>query len=766
MLFLVFLNNNEIFSQNWLPVLTNERGDTIPYTFPPPDSTYVKNEIIIKFEATALQLNKLCYEYYSIESSKDKKNNSKQEFLSSQKQFLLNQKFQVDSLLNNPNLISFIKSFGGDTLSRLTVANPCVDTISITRLGDTIKCNDFLWMKLKINNDSSALPLAILLSANFQSELEIASLDFYDLLTKTSLDQDVSNQWYLQYGKMDVENAWNYSVSNRYIKIAVIDDGLDYNHCDFGNGKGTNYKVVSGWNYTENNSDFSLNSYHGTRSAGILGALSNRACSLVGNSSGISGGWGNLGGQTDLGLGAQIFGFRCTDPDDNLYLKSSYVISAILEASFGNPDNLNSGYGYGVHIINYSASGAQYEPAKLSAVMTAYENNVNFVVARGNNYNSDLLYPACYSQNIVTSVGASDYQGEKVDFSSYGGNMDLLAPGFGIWSTKYSNQWGYYSGTSASAPMVSGCYGIMKSIAVENMWNNKNNFRYDICEPEDYEGMLKAASLSSSNVYTNEKGWGVANIGNFFRQLYEENYILKHYSIENTKQYGEWSPLSGLVTFTSNVSHYNRKLQKGSYYMKVREVTGYYDIDYGVFNDLYNIFVWGRGDRERSGGFSKALPNEQVRYISITNGQGSSSSVDGIIFNHRQRVNFKTYQYDIWDFDNNYKGRYPLDEEIKFNFSIWGKSIFSDVKYTNINNSKLLKFVSILDNKINIVFRDDVNLDITLKIGIYDLLGNKIFEVTEVSNNQIEINFSEYAHGLYIIKLTSGAQNEISKFQY
>lgn len=69
---LIFIAGFNIFSPTWLPTYRDENGYTIPYNFPPPDSSYLHNEIIIFFKPQALFLNKLCYDIQSSSSTKSK----------------------------------------------------------------------------------------------------------------------------------------------------------------------------------------------------------------------------------------------------------------------------------------------------------------------------------------------------------------------------------------------------------------------------------------------------------------------------------------------------------------------------------------------------------------------------------------------------------------------------------------------------------------------------------------------------------------------
>ena len=50
-------------SQDWLPVIQLENGDTVQYEWPIPDSAYKPNEVIVLFRPAAIDLDRLCYAY-------------------------------------------------------------------------------------------------------------------------------------------------------------------------------------------------------------------------------------------------------------------------------------------------------------------------------------------------------------------------------------------------------------------------------------------------------------------------------------------------------------------------------------------------------------------------------------------------------------------------------------------------------------------------------------------------------------------------------
>ncbi|MES2438889.1 MAG: S8 family serine peptidase [Verrucomicrobiota bacterium] len=108
----------------------------------------------------------------------------------------------------------------------------------------------------------------------------------------------------------------------------------------------------------------------------------------------------------------------------------------------------------GSQIINISMGTPENNPLIEEAVLYAHEQNVLIVAASGNSEQSDACYPAAYPS--VISVGAVDARGEHLDFSNYGTYLSLTAPGFLIDVAWPGNRYWRISGTSASAPIVTG----------------------------------------------------------------------------------------------------------------------------------------------------------------------------------------------------------------------------------------------------------------------------------------------------------------------
>ncbi|HTJ79208.1 MAG TPA: S8 family serine peptidase [Rariglobus sp.] len=115
----------------------------------------------------------------------------------------------------------------------------------------------------------------------------------------------------------------------------------------------------------------------------------------------------------------------------------------------------------GAKIINISMGGYSTSEALDRAVAYAEAHGAVVVAAAGNEQASRLAWPAANPR--VISVGSVDATGQQVSFSNSGEQLHLTAPGYGIQTAGANGTRILFSGTSASAPVVSGAIAAVMS---------------------------------------------------------------------------------------------------------------------------------------------------------------------------------------------------------------------------------------------------------------------------------------------------------------
>ncbi|MBP0001234.1 MAG: S8 family serine peptidase [Cyanobacteria bacterium SID2] len=136
----------------------------------------------------------------------------------------------------------------------------------------------------------------------------------------------------------------------------------------------------------------------------------------------------------------------------------------------GLVDNINSGIKWaidrGAHVINMSL-GVKNSGGGLphqEVVDYAQRKGVTIVAASGNDGKEELYYPGALPH--VITVGAIDDFGSIAPFSTYGKQVDFVAPGTDIYSTYVNEDYAFSTGTSHAAPFVTGAVALLKSYAL------------------------------------------------------------------------------------------------------------------------------------------------------------------------------------------------------------------------------------------------------------------------------------------------------------
>ncbi len=233
------------------------------------------------------------------------------------------------------------------------------------------------------------------------------------------------------------------------VDIAIIDTGIDSKHPDL--------NVVGGVACNGNGRED--RNGHGTHVAGIAAARDNDI------------------GVVGVAPGARLWSVR--------------VLNSSGKGSFSNVicgvDWVTANAGT-IEVANMSLGGSGSEPAASGcstrdplhdAICRSVGAGVTYVVAAGNaSANAQGFVPAAYDE-VITVSALADFNGQPgggaaatcradtddtfADFSNFGSDIDLIAPGACIYSTYRSGRYATLSGTSMASPHVTGAAALYQA---------------------------------------------------------------------------------------------------------------------------------------------------------------------------------------------------------------------------------------------------------------------------------------------------------------
>lgn len=324
-------------------------------------------------------------------------------------------------------------------------------------------------------------------------------------------DQYFNNQWYLHNigqgsndghtttvnADIDAPAAWDITLGDPNITIAIIDEGVTSNHPDLPNTRqirlngsnfAYNYDLTNNPNDPNNDFEYMKGHNHGNACAGIVAATQD-------NNEGITG----------IAPHCKIMPIKIPlgyPAPSNLYA------DAIDFANIYGADIISNSWGF-------PSSNPNYIPVIVSALNNAVSNNKIVVFSAGNNANrvngnnGYVAFPGCANISSLITVGASDRNNNQANYSPNGIELDIVAPsstannsqiygeGANIWTIdtpglgtngynpingylgdmfpangeilpssgiNFDAYTGRMGGTSASAPQVAGVLALMKSV--------------------------------------------------------------------------------------------------------------------------------------------------------------------------------------------------------------------------------------------------------------------------------------------------------------
>jgi thermitase len=324
--------------------------------------------------------------------------------------------------------------------------------------------------------------------------------------------------------------AWDVTLGDRNVVIAIVDTGVDSAHPDLAS------KIVGQYSYVGNSAKDGFG--HGTHCAGIAAAATN-------NNTGVAGMCPNCG----------ILSVKVLDDQGSGYM--SDVAAGITYAA-----------SHGARVISLSLGGNARSETMRSALRYATTNNALPVCAMGNAGSSSNTPEPAYWADCL-SVIATDPNGAKASFSNSGMKADVSAPGVAIVSTMptypvtlttshgYRTNYDALSGTSMATPMVAGLAGLVIS---------KNSS----LTPAQAAGIIMAASGDRVS-WNSNLAFGVVNAMNAVSNSVHSDYIAP---VANVLSPAPNATVAGLVTVqaapidNSRVHHVDF-IQNGTRFMQV-----------------------------------------------------------------------------------------------------------------------------------------------------------------------------------------------------
>ena len=242
-------------------------------------------------------------------------------------------------------------------------------------------------------------------------------------------DEYYDRQTYLDYVHMG--DTWT-ETRGAGVKVAVIDTGIDTDNPEFQGrisedsyNASTDKKVKDyGMDVVEDEDG------HGTSVAGVLAASMDQT------------------GITGVVPESDLIVIKCDTDGNGQFTRSSDLVFGLAYAIECDADVVNMSFGTDTDIFS------RY--TKL-----AVDSDVVCVASAGNEGSAMPTYPAA-DENVI-GVGALEADGwELANYSNYGDNSDVLAPGT-VYTTQKDGTYAVSSGTSMAAPVVSGAVALYLS---------------------------------------------------------------------------------------------------------------------------------------------------------------------------------------------------------------------------------------------------------------------------------------------------------------
>jgi len=330
--------------------------------------------------------------------------------------------------------------------------------------------------------------------------------------------------------QFDAYSAWDVVTGKPNIVLAIVDAGVAYEDYPVPDYEKpllwpgvTQYRrspdlpgpFLPGWDFVNNDAHANDDNGHGTSVATIAAGAAN-----------------NTVGSAGIAFGVTILPVKVLDYQSDAHLDD--IVQGIRFAADQGADVINLSLGIAPIRLLRALGFPESELAHMikpmrDAVIYAQRRGAIVVAASGNYDATEVSYPAGLPG--VIAVGATGVNDRRASYSSYGSQLDFMAPGgdfvevnddhvqdgVAVYSIKPARSVGsrakpdsfnvfIFFGTSGAAPHVSGAVALLRSLGLKDQGQ--------------IEQTLRAASVNpfrSSNGFDPEYGFGVIRLGEAVR---------------------------------------------------------------------------------------------------------------------------------------------------------------------------------------------------------------------------------------------------------
>lgn len=364
-------------------------------------------------------------------------------------------------------------SFSGESILVKLADGTLTDGLKAAGIGaldEIVPMEDCAWYEAKLVEGAepktalaAVRALDEVLLAEYNYEIKVAAIDeaeSFDEEQEQEYEQNgrFTDQWYFHHcGIVSGFKTLKHLGGDPSVVVAVIDTGVDYDHEDLKGNIWVNTGEIPDNGIDDDNNGYIDDYYgvdivsgkgnaddtngHGTHVAGIIAARH------------------NFMGVLGIAYNVKIMPIKAAA--HNGTLTQSDIAKAVLYA-----------YANGAEVVNMSFGGSACSIAVQDALSAAYSRCV-LVASAGNDgaknegFGALPNYPAALS--YVLGVMSVDALGRESTFTNWdvtkynGVEYELYAPGESIMSTLPNDKYGFLSGTSMAAPVVSAFAAILRS---------------------------------------------------------------------------------------------------------------------------------------------------------------------------------------------------------------------------------------------------------------------------------------------------------------